>query len=170
MIIAIDGPSGTGKSTVAKGVAQKLSFLFFDTGAMYRSLAWWLLQQEIDLGDILSIEKKLPLFRYEIKNERGDRKYFADGIDVTQAIRTHEISTASSKIAVFPSVRKAIVQIQRKYGGYGNSVFEGRDMGTVVFPEAEVKIFLTASPEVRAQRRYSAKPLYLRCPAPLGGY
>jgi cytidylate kinase len=154
MIIAIDGPSGTGKSTVARGVAQKLSFLFFDTGAMYRSLAWWLLQQHVDLGDIQAIEEKLPQFRYEIKTATGDRKYFVDGIDVTHAIRTHEISTASSKIAVFPQVRKTIVQIQRKYGRLGNAVFEGRDMGTVVFPEAEVKIFLTASPAVRAKRRY----------------
>lgn len=154
MIIAIDGPSGTGKSTVAKGVAQKLSFTFFDTGAMYRSLAWWLLQMQIDLDDVLGVEKKLPLFCYEIKSDGADRKYLVDGTDVTHAIRSHEISTAASKIAAYPEVRKAIVQIQRQFGRRGNAVFEGRDMGTVVFPEAEVKVFLTASAEVRAKRRY----------------
>ncbi len=129
MIIAIDGPSGTGKSTVARGVAHKLSFTFFDTGAMYRSLAWWLLQMQVDLDNIAAQ-------------------------DATYAIRSHEISTAASKIAAYPTVRKAIVQIQREFGRRGNAVFEGRDMGTVVFPEAEVKIFLTASPQCRAERRY----------------
>ncbi|HEX2583455.1 MAG TPA: (d)CMP kinase, partial [Chlamydiales bacterium] len=154
MIIAIDGPSGTGKSTVAKGVARKLSFTFFDTGAMYRSLAWWLLQRQIDLENKAAIEEKLPSFRYEIKSDGDDRKYFVDGQDVTRAIRNHEISAAASKIAAYPEVRKAIVQIQRQFGRRGNAVFEGRDMGTVVFPEAEVKVFLTATPECRAQRRY----------------
>jgi len=154
MIIAIDGPSGTGKSTVAKGVANKLSFTFFDTGAMYRSLTWWLLQKNIDLENIPAIEALLPDFRYEIVTEGKERKYFVDGVDVTHTIRTHEISMAASKIAAYPAVRKAIVQIQRQFGQKGDAVFEGRDMGSVVFPQAEVKIFLTASPEVRAERRY----------------
>jgi len=154
MIIAIDGPSGTGKSTVAKGVANKLSFMFFDTGAMYRSLSWWLLHKNIDLEDVSGIEKELPNFRYEIKMDGKERKYFVEGHDVTHAIRSHEISMAASKIAVYTEVRKAIVQIQRSFGRKGDAVFEGRDMGTVVFPEAELKIFLTASSSVRADRRY----------------
>lgn len=154
MIIAIDGPSGTGKSTVARGAAKRLGFEFFDTGAMYRSLAWWILHQKISPEDEASIVEKLPLFRYSIQKTKEDRRYFVDQTDVTQAIRSPEISSAASKIAIYPEVRKAIVRIQREFGEKGDAVFEGRDMGTVVFPHAEVKIFLTATKEVRAERRY----------------
>lgn len=154
MIITIDGPSGTGKSTVAKGVAQRLGFTFFDTGAMYRSMAWWLSNLGVNLNDQIAVKEKLPLFRYEIKEVGVDRKYFANDIDVSEAIRTHSISGLASTIAAYPDVRKALVHIQRKFGAQINAVFEGRDMGTVVFPDAEVKFFLTANSEVRAQRRY----------------
>jgi len=150
MIIAIDGPSGTGKSTVAKGVAAKLGFAHFDTGATYRSLAWWIAEQGINPNDEKAVEGQLHSFHFEIKKSC----YFVNGADVTEAIRTHEISSLASKIAVYPEVRKKMVQIQRAFGHKIDAVFEGRDMGTVVFPEAEVKIFLTAKPEVRAQRRY----------------
>ena len=154
MIIAIDGPSGTGKSTVAKGVAKELRFTFFDTGAMYRSLAWWLLSTNVDLDDEDAVAQTLDNFHYEIKSEGQERKYIVNGEDVTHAIRTHEISAAASKIAIYPDVRHTIVKIQRQFGLHGSAVFEGRDMGTVVFPKAEVKIFLTATPECRAKRRY----------------
>jgi len=154
MIIAIDGPSGTGKSTVAKGVAQVLGISYFDTGAMYRSMAWWLSKSGTNLDDEEAVRKQLPSFRYEITGSGSDRKYFVDEIDVTDAIRSHEISTLASKIAIYPEVRKSLVQIQRAFGSKVDAVFEGRDMGTVVFPKAEVKVFLTANPEIRAARRY----------------
>lgn len=154
MIITIDGPSGTGKSTVAKGVAKKLGFTFFDTGAMYRSLAWWLSQSGVDISEEKNITPHLDNFRYKIQGTGSNRKYFVHGTEVTGEIRTQEISTLASKIAVYPTVRHALVKIQREFGRKTNAVFEGRDMGTVVFPDAELKIFLTASAEVRAQRRF----------------
>ncbi len=155
MIIAIDGPSGTGKSTVAKAVAKRLGFTFFDTGAMYRSMAWWARKQGTDVGSEEAVKHLLPTFHYEIKiDSAGGRKYFVEGTDVSEAIRSPEISALASKISVYPDVRKALVKIQREFGHKQNAVFEGRDMGTVVFPEAEVKVFLTASPKIRAERRY----------------
>ncbi len=155
MIIAIDGPSGTGKSTVAKGVARKLGYTFFDTGAMYRSAAWWVKAKGIDPDDERKVSELMSSFRYEIKTEpSGERKYWVGGTDVSEAIRSPEISSLSSKVAAYSSVRTELVKIQRAFGKQTNAVFEGRDMGTVVFPEADVKVFLTASPQVRADRRY----------------
>lgn len=155
MIIAIDGPSGTGKSTVAKGVAKRLGFTFFDTGAMYRSMAWWISKSGLSPEDESAIRLALPSFLYEIRSEAGgSRRYFVNGTEVTEAIRSQEISALASKIAKYPEVRKFLVKIQREFGASQNAVFEGRDMGTVVFPEADLKIFLTAKPEVRAERRY----------------
>ena len=155
MIIAIDGPAGTGKSTVAKGVAKKLGFTYFDTGAMYRTAAWWLNQQGIDLEDGDAVSREITKFVYDIKTTPdGGKKYFAGNIDVTADIRTPEISSFASKIAVYPEVRKGLVKIQRAYAHSVDAVCEGRDMGTVVFPQAEVKIYLMASPDTRAERRY----------------
>ena len=155
MIIAIDGPSGTGKSTVAKGVAKRLKFTFFDTGAMYRSVAWKILQEKIDPSDEAGVVALLNQFQYQIRTDiNGERRYFVDAVDVTSEIRTQEISSISSRIAVYPEVRQFLVKIQRKFGRSCDAVFEGRDMGTVVFPTADLKIFLTARPEVRAERRY----------------
>lgn len=155
MIITIDGPSGTGKSTVAKGVAKRLGFTFFDTGAMYRSLAWFILKEGIDPAAEGQIEQLLPRFHYEIKISRpGERRYLVCGTDVTEEIRSQTISSAASQIAVYPKVREALVNIQRKFGQSVDAVFEGRDMGTVVFPHADLKIFLTATSEIRAERRY----------------
>jgi cytidylate kinase len=155
MIITIDGPSGTGKSTVAKGVAKRLGFTFFDTGAMYRSLAWLVLKENIDPADRIQVENLLASFHFEIRTLKdGERRYFVNSHDVSKEIRTQTISNASSQIAVYPEVRQAMVKIQRKFGLAVDAVFEGRDMGTVVFPEADLKIFLTAKPRVRAERRY----------------
>lgn len=155
MIIAIDGPSGTGKSTVAKGVAKSLQFEFFDTGAMYRSLAWWIVHQNVDPNQETEVAAQLPLFHYQVQNVgQFDKQYFVNGNEVTKDIRTQEISKVASVVAVYPSVRKHLVQIQRHFAKNKDAVFEGRDMGTVVFPDAELKIFLTASPEIRAERRY----------------
>lgn len=155
MIITIDGPSGTGKSTVAKGVAKKLGFTFFDTGAMYRALAWLALKNRIDPTDQAKVEEILPQFQYDIRTTtHGDRHYFVQGVDVTHEIRSQAISMAASQIAIYPAVREAMVKIQRSFGRAVDAVFEGRDMGTVVFPDADLKIFLTAKAKVRAERRY----------------
>jgi cytidylate kinase len=155
MIIAIDGPSGTGKSTVAKAIAKRLGFTFFDTGAMYRSMAWWIAKLGISPEDESAIQKHLSSFAYEIRSDsEGARRYFVNGTEVTTEIRSQEISSFASKIAKYPEVRKFLVQIQRQFGASQDAVFEGRDMGTVVFPTADLKIFLTAKPEVRAERRY----------------
>jgi len=155
MIITIDGPSGTGKSTVAKGVAKRLGLAFFDTGAMYRSLAWLVLKEGIDPADQAKVVGLLPQFQYEVKSASGEeRRYFVQNIEVTSPIRAQAVSTAASQIAVYPEVRQALVKIQRTFGHAVDAVFEGRDMGTVVFPDADLKIFLTAKPEVRAERRY----------------
>ncbi len=154
MIIVIDGPAGTGKSTVARRLAHKLGFTFFDTGAMYRSMAWMVLQEKIDLLDREAICRLLARFEYEVKiDERGERRYFVCGTDITAVIREPHMSSAASRIATIPEVRRAMTQIQRKYGYKCHAVFEGRDMGTIVFPDADLKIFLTAKPEVRAERR-----------------
>lgn len=155
MIITIDGPSGTGKSTVAKEVAKRLGFAFFDTGATYRSLAWFVINEGVDPSHQSKVVELLPRFQYDIRmTPEGDRRYFVGETDVSHMIRTQPISMAASQVAVYPEVRTAMVKIQRKYGQQTDVVFEGRDMGTVVFPDADLKIFLTASPEVRAQRRH----------------
>lgn len=155
MIITIDGPSGTGKSTVAKGLARRLEFTFFDTGAMYRSLAWLLQKKKISPDEVEKIVALLPEFHFEIRTElEGGKRYLVNGTDVSEAIRTQQISTLASQFASISEVRKALVKIQRQFGRSADAVFEGRDMGTVVFPDADLKIFLTAKPEVRAERRY----------------
>lgn len=155
MIITIDGPSGTGKSTVAKGIAKRLHYTFFDTGAMYRAFAWLVLKEGFDPENQEQTEKILPKFDFEIRNNKNQvRSYFVQGTEVTSEIRTQNISAAASQVAVYPEVRKAMVKIQRKFGHSVDAVFEGRDMGTVVFPNANLKVFLTARAEVRAERRY----------------
>ena len=154
MIIVIDGPAGTGKSTVAREVARKLGFIFFDTGAMYRCFAWKVLQEEIDPSDESRVTAALSDFDFEVKDLDGEKQYFVGDMDVTGLIRSREISSVSSQISVYPHVRKALVKKQRQFARNVNAVFEGRDMGTVVFPDAGLKIFLTAEPLIRAERRY----------------
>jgi len=155
MIITIDGPSGTGKSTVAKEVAKRLGFTFFDTGAMYRSFAWLIQKMGMDPLDKEGVESLVPKFQYEIrKGKEGRRHYFVGEEDVSSEIRTQSISMVASQIAVYPEVRAAMVEIQRQFGRSVDAVFEGRDMGTVVFPKADLKVFLTADAKIRAERRY----------------
>jgi cytidylate kinase len=143
MVIAIDGPAGAGKSTVARAVAERLGFTYLDSGAMYRAAALAALGR----GDRSPAEAAAAL-----KIELGDR-VIADGVDVTTAIRSPDVTEAASRIAADKSVRAALVQKQRELLSSGDWVAEGRDIGTVVAPEAELKIFLTASPEQRAMRR-----------------
>ncbi len=155
MIITIDGPSGTGKSTIAKRVASVLGFAFFDTGAMYRALAWEILQKQISIENATALKEVLNSFNFNIQEHAEGKRYSVNGIDVTDSIRTPVISTKASEIATLPVIRELLRDIQRKFAKNIDAVFEGRDMGTVVFPNAEVKIFLTANVDVRSERRFN---------------
>lgn len=156
MIIAIDGPSGAGKSTVAKAVAKKLGFSCLDTGAMYRAVAWQAVQNGVSFDDTEALGAVARGYDIAFGHEPGNptpKTVSIGGADVTKAIRTAEIDRAVSPVSAVPAVREALVDQQRRIGGQGDYVVEGRDIGTVVFPQAEVKVFLTASDEERASRR-----------------
>lgn len=156
MIVAIDGPSGAGKSSVAKACAKLLGFSCLDTGAMYRSIAWLAVHESISLDDDKALGELARSCEISFGHEAGDpipKSVSINGHDVTCAIRTAEMDKAVSPVSAAPSVREAMVELQRKVGGTGDYVVEGRDIGTVVFPDAELKVFLTASPEERAHRR-----------------
>jgi len=152
-IVAIDGPAGAGKSTVAKGVADKLGYLYIDTGAMYRAVAYKVLQAGIPISDQQAVVALAMRTEVTLANIDGEQRVYADGEDVTQAIRSPEATRASSPVSAIPGVRKRLVELQRQMAAAGGVVMEGRDIGTVVFPDAEVKVFLTASAEERARRR-----------------
>ena len=156
MIIAIDGPSGAGKSTVAKAVAKELGFSCLDTGAMYRAVAWRALHDGVSREDAEAVGALAHTCTLSFCHEQGDpvpRRVFVDDVEVTGAIRTAEIDRSVSAVSAVPAVRQALVDQQRRIGSEGNYVVEGRDIGTEVFPNAEVKVFLTASAEERAHRR-----------------
>lgn len=156
MIIAIDGPSGAGKSTVAKAVAKELGFSCLDTGAMYRAIAWQALQNSVALDDNEGLGEVARTYDISFGHVEGDpvpRRVFIGESEVTDAIRTAEIDRAVSPTSAAPAVRAALLDQQRRIGNAGNYVVEGRDIGTVVFPDAAVKVFLTASDEERAHRR-----------------
>jgi CMP/dCMP kinase len=148
MIVTIDGPAGTGKSTAAKRLAAALGFEYLDTGAMYRAVAALCLEAEVELNSLAAAE----LARTSAITFQGGRT-IARGMDVTEFLRSPEVSQAASIVAQHPDVRSALVARQRELAGQLNFVCEGRDQGTVVFPQAECKFFLTASPEERARRR-----------------
>lgn len=154
MIIAIDGPSGTGKSTVARLVAERLGFLYLDSGALYRLLALHLSIQHISLEDNLHLVQALAAFDFDIKNANNEYSYFLANTNVTEAIRQPKISEFASQVSKNSFVREKLLPVQRSFAKKRSIVMEGRDIGTVVFPKAEVKVFLTASAEVRAKRRY----------------
>lgn len=149
--MAIDGPAGAGKSTVARRIADRLAFLYIDTGAMYRAVGLWALRANVVLSDMHRLEQLARQARIEFV--AGSRTVLLNGEDVTEAIRAPQVSDAASKVAQIPAVRRALVEKQREIGSAASSVVEGRDIGSVVFPEASVKIFLDARPEVRADRR-----------------
>ncbi|MCS7316173.1 MAG: (d)CMP kinase [Bryobacterales bacterium] len=151
VVIAIDGPAGAGKSTIARRVAARLGFVYVDTGAMYRALALWAIRAGVDLEDAHRLEQLAAEARIEF--EPGGSRVLLNGEDVTEAIRAPEVGSAASRISVFAGVRRAMVAEQRRIARQASVVMEGRDIGTVVFPAADVKIFLDASPEARAQRR-----------------
>ena len=152
-IIAIDGPVGSGKSTVARRVAEMMGYVYLDSGAMYRGLAWKVLREGIPLDAPERVEAVARATRIDMASGNGEFRVLVDGRDVTDAIRSAEISQAASKVAVIAGVRTVLVNEQRRAGQRGGVVMEGRDIGTVVFPDAGLKIFLDASVEVRAERR-----------------
>lgn len=154
MIITIDGPIATGKSSIAKKLAEDIGFIYFDTGAMYRALTHALLKESISLDDVEGINSYLDNFPFNIKIKLGERSYYVAEEDVSAIIRGPEVSRYVSKVAAIPSVREKLVKKQREFARGVNAVFEGRDMGTVVFPDAELKIFLTGDPLIRAKRRF----------------
>lgn len=153
IVVAIDGPAGAGKSTIAKLAAEKLGYAYIDTGAMYRSVAWKFLQtgREFDEAFISELANTMII---EFKPEAKVNRVFVDGTEVTEAIRTPEVTAIVSRVAAIGAVREAMVEQQRRMGEIGGVLMDGRDIGTVVFPHAQLKIFLTASVEERARRRY----------------
>jgi len=149
VVVAIDGPAGAGKSTIARRLAERLGFTYIDTGAMYRAVALWAIRQGVGFADMHRLEQ-LALAA-EISLDRG--RIRLNGEDVTDAIRTQEVAGGASKVSAIPGVRRALVAKQRAIGERTSVVMEGRDIGTVVFPGAEVKIYLDADPEARVRRR-----------------
>lgn len=154
IVVAIDGPAGAGKSTIAKLAAEKLGYAYIDTGAMYRSVAWKFLQtgNPFDEDFISGLSKTMLI---DFKPEAKINRVFVDGTEVTDAIRTPEVTAIVSRVAAIGAVREAMVDQQRRMGEAGGVLMDGRDIGTVVFPNAQLKIFLTASVEERAHRRYA---------------
>lgn len=153
MRIAIDGPAAAGKSTIAKLVAKKLGYTYIDTGAMYRAITYKVLQSAIDPRDEEEITKLIAQIEIELQPDEGMQKVLLDGIEVTDAIRSHEVTTNVSAIAALTSVRELLVAKQQDLAAQSSVVMDGRDIGTAVLPEAELKIFMTASVEERAERR-----------------
>ena len=150
VIVAIDGPAGAGKSTIARRVAAKLGYIYVDTGAMYRAVALWALRMRVDLTDMHRLEQLAKAAKIELP---APGVVELNGEDVSTAIRETAVSESASKVAAVPGVRRALVERQREIAQEHSIVMEGRDIGTVVFPEAQVKIYLDASAQVRAERR-----------------
>jgi CMP/dCMP kinase len=151
IVVAIDGPAGAGKSTIARALAVRLGFLFIDTGAMYRAVALWAIRTGTALDDMHRLDQLAR--QAQIKFAADSTLVLLNGEDVTEEIREPGMADAASKVSTVPAVRRALVELQREMATENSVVMEGRDIGTVVFPDAEVKIFLDASPAVRAQRR-----------------
>jgi cytidylate kinase len=149
VVVAIDGPAGAGKSTIAKRLAARLSFTYIDTGAMYRAVALWGFRQGIDIGDMHRMEQLAIASKIELTPGR----IALNGEDITDLIRTVDVANGASKVSAIPGVRRALVAKQREMGERTSVVMEGRDIGTVVFPKADVKIFLDADPAERVRRR-----------------
>jgi cytidylate kinase len=154
MIIAIDGPSGAGKSTLGRMIARSLNLLYIDTGAMYRAVALAITESGVSTADRAAIARIAEGARINLEGDPDSLQVTLDGRDVSDEIRTEAISHTASVISVIPEVRRALVERQRELGRRGGVVLDGRDIGTVVFPNADIKFFLTAAPEARASRRY----------------
>ena len=153
MIIAIDGPAASGKSTSAKLLAKELGYLYLDTGAMYRCIAFSILENKIDISNQNSLTKFLKNFEIDLKKTNNNLSFFVNGKNVTNKIRKSDVSQKVSEVSAIPIIREYMVRIQRSFTKNNSCVMEGRDIGTVVFPNAEFKFFFIASDEVRAKRR-----------------
>jgi cytidylate kinase len=152
--IAIDGPAGAGKSTIAKAVAKKRNLIYVDTGAMYRAMALFMLREGVDLQDTAKIAEKCSDADITIRYEDGVQVVCLNGENVNAFLRTEEVGNAASVTSVIPQVRKKLVELQQKLAAESDCIMDGRDIGTCVLPAAQLKIYLTASSEVRAKRRY----------------
>lgn len=152
--VAIDGPSGAGKSTLAKRLAADMGFTYVDTGAMYRSIGLYTVREGKDPHDAAAVQQLLPQIHLDVRLEEGTQHIYLNGEDVSAAIRAEKIGMAASAVATNPAVRTFLLETQRSLAASRNVLMDGRDIGTVVLPDATVKIFLTASPEARAERRY----------------
>jgi CMP/dCMP kinase len=153
-VITIDGPAGAGKSTVSKTLAKKLDYVYLDTGALYRALAYKTLKLEISLDEVSALANLCSNATVVLKNIDGQMKVYLDGEDVEEKIRTEEVGLAASKISTFAVVRERLLNLQREAGAEGGIVAEGRDMGSVVFPHADYKFYLDANLEERIKRRH----------------
>ena len=154
MNIAIDGPAGAGKSTIAKRLAKKLGYIYVDTGAMYRAMAYYFLQHNIDAKDENAIAATCPDVDVTITYENGEQQVLLNGENVNGVIRNEEVGNMASSTSVYPVVRKKLVELQRQLAKSADVIMDGRDIGTCVLPDAQVKIYLTASSATRAKRRY----------------
>ena len=154
LVIAIDGPAGAGKSTIAKKLAADLGYVYVDTGAMYRAMAYYFLQNNISADDEAAISAACPNVNVTIEYKDGVQQVILNGENVNGVIRNEEVGNMASATSVCPAVRTKLVELQRELAAKQNVIMDGRDIGTVVLPDANVKIYLTASSKVRAQRRY----------------
>ena len=152
--IAIDGPAGAGKSTIAKILAKELELIYVDTGALYRTIGYYVTEQGVDTADTDAVAAALDGLQVELKYVDGTQRVFANGEDVSDLIRTPAMSMAASAVSAIPAVRAYLLDTQRGIAATHSVVMDGRDIGTVILPDAKVKIFLTASPEARAKRRF----------------
>ena len=152
--VAIDGPAGAGKSTIAKKIAKELGFVYIDTGALYRTIAYDMVKRRISPSEDAAIKDALSSLQIELAFQDGEQHVYLDGEDVSSFIRTPEISMAASSFSALPPVRAFLLELQRDMARRHNVIMDGRDIGTVVLPNADIKIFLTASPEDRAKRRH----------------
>ena len=153
LIIAIDGPAGAGKTTAARGLAARLGYFYLDTGATFRAVALKALRSGVDLEDPAALHDLATRSEIRFGGDQNE-KVLLDGEDVSAAIRTGAVTAAASRIAVYPEVRQPLMELWRRLGKDGGVVLDGRDIGTVVFPDAELKVFLVAEPAIRAERRY----------------
>lgn len=153
--IAIDGPAASGKSTVAKILAKRLNIIYLDTGAMYRAVTYWLLEQEVDLSDSESVNQALETMNMTLDSDYAGTNVFVNGVDVTSLIRSEAVNAAVSSVSAMENVRSKMVALQQKIAEEKSVVMDGRDIGTVVLPQADFKFFITADPAIRAERRYN---------------